>query len=552
MRTYFLLFTVATFSSLALTPIIRRLCQRFSWLDQPADARRLHTVATPRLGGVAVFLSMLLGLVPLLFLHNLFTDALRSSISRLPVLLVPAALTLAVGAFDDLRGLKAWQKFVGLIIASIVFYAMGGRIELVTIPFVGSVHVPMLLGLVLTIFWIVGITNAFNLLDGVDGLVTGAAVFSSLVIVFISLTQSRPVLIVLSLALSGALVGFLRYNFNPASIFLGDSGALFVGFMIAALSVEGTQKASTVVTVAIPLVALGLPIVDTSVTIARRFLGRRPLFEGDREHIHHMLMERGWSQRRTVLVLYGVCATFALLTLLFANNSTNVTALVLFVLGVAVVIGVGQLRYHEVDEIKASIRRNITDKRARGANNIRVRRASRSVSQANTLAELLEGVTELLEIGEFARAVMILGRGGDAEWNAHVLTESGPEERLHGAQLRNDVIYWTWAREDIQQADPHTLKEMWALRLPLAGRDGIVGHLNLYREAGLSGLQLDVNYLCTLFHEEAVKAVERILARPSEERQRARAAAAGGWSDLRNRAFSGEVSYHKSGHTDGD
>ena len=548
MRTYFLLFTVATFSSLALTPIIRRLCQRLSWLDHPSDGRRLHTVATPRLGGVAVFLSMLLGLVPLLFIHNLFTESLRSTVARLPVLLVPAALTLAVGAYDDLRGLKAWQKFAGLIVASIVFYAMGGRIENVTIPFVGSVHIPMMLGLVLTVFWIVGITNAFNLLDGVDGLVTGAAVFSSLVIVFISLTQSRPLLIALSLALSGALAGFLRYNFNPASIFLGDSGALFVGFMIAALSVEGTQKASTAVTVAIPLVALGLPIVDTAVTIGRRFLGRRPIFEGDREHIHHMLLERGWSQRRTVLVLYGVCASFALLTLLFASNSANVTALVLFVLGVAVVIGVGQLRYHEVDEIKASIRRNITDKRARGANNIRVRRASRSVSQANTLPELLAAVEELLEIGEFARAVMILGRNGDADWNARVFANSGPEEDLRGAHLRNEVIYWSWMREDLKDSEPHTLKEMWALRLPLAGNDGTVGHLNLYREAGLSGLQLDINYLCTLFHEEAIKAVERILAKPAKADEPKAARAAAGWGI--NRAFSGEVSFHEHGESD--
>src|ERR1041385_5158181 len=159
MRTYFLLFSVATFSSLAITPIVRRLCQRFSWLDEPSDGRRLHTIATPRLGGVAVFLSMLLGLMPLLFIRNLFTESLRGTAPRLLVLLVPAALTLALGTLDDLRGLKAWQKFAGLVVASTVFYAMGGRIENVTIPFVGSVHIPIVLGLVLTIFWIVSITN---------------------------------------------------------------------------------------------------------------------------------------------------------------------------------------------------------------------------------------------------------------------------------------------------------------------------------------------------------------------------------------------------------
>src|SRR4030095_9074820 len=161
-------------------------------------------------------------------------------------------------------------------------------------------------------------------------------------------------------------VGFLRYNFHPASIFLGDSGALFVGFMLAALSVEGTQKASTAVTVAIPIIAFGLPIVDTGVTLIRRFVSRKPLFLGDRGHIHHMLLERGWSQRRAALVLYGVCAAFALLTLLFAGNS-GLTGLVLFVVGVAVVVAVGHLRYHEVDELKASMNRNVSDRRVRGA-----------------------------------------------------------------------------------------------------------------------------------------------------------------------------------------
>src|ERR1041385_4887626 len=543
MKTYFLLFIVATVSSLVLTPIIRRLCQRFSWLDEPTDSRRLHTKGVPRLGGIAVFLSVLLGLAPLLLIRNLFTESLRGTAPRLVVILVPAFLTLVLGVVDDLTRLKAWHKFAGLIVVSVIFYALGGRIENITIPFVGSVHVPMALGLALTVFWSVSIANAFNLLDGIDGLATGTAVFSSLVIMFISLTQARPLMMALSLVLSGALVGFLRYNFNPASIFLGDSGALFVGFLIAALSVEGTQKASTAITVAIPMVALGLPIVDTAVTVARRFVSRKPLFQGDREHIHHMLMERGWSQRRTVLVLYGVWAPFALLPLLFASNSSSITALVLFVVGMAIVVGVSHLRYHEVDELRASVKRNISDIRVRGANNIQVRRASRSVSRANTLAELLKGVAELLEIGEFARAVMIVGRSGDAEWNSLVLANGGSSEVLRDAHIRNEVIYWTWIREDLKTLDPYTPKEMWAIRLPLANKEGIVGHLNLYREIGLAGAQLDINYLCTLFHEEAIKAVERILKRPAKPEQKPLVRSRDRWPDWTPKTLSGEITY---------
>jgi UDP-GlcNAc:undecaprenyl-phosphate GlcNAc-1-phosphate transferase len=514
MKTFILIFIVATCSSLAITPLMRRLCQRYRWLDEPKDARRLHTMAIPRLGGIAVFLSVLLGLAPLLLIRNLFTDSLRGTAPRLLVILVPAGLTLILGVVDDLFGLKASQKFAGLAFISVIFYVMGGRIENFSVPFVGTIHLPVVVGVVLTVIWIVSIANAFNLLDGIDGLATGAAIFSSLVIMFIALTQQKPLVIALALVLSGALVGFLRYNFHPASIFLGDSGALLVGFMLAGLSVEGTQKASTAVTVAIPIIAFGLPIVDTGVTVIRRFVSRKPLFLGDREHIHHMLLERGWSQRRTALVLYGVCAAFALLTLLFAGNS-GLTGLVLFVVGVAVVVAVGHLRYHEVDELKASMKRNVSDRRVRGANNVRVRRAARTVSRANTLGELLAGVGELLEIGEFARAVMIIGHSEDAERNSLVLADGQSAAVLQGAEMRKGVIYWTWSREDLRNVDFSTGDGMWALRLPLICGEQVLGHLNLYREAGPEGVRLDMNYLCTLFHQETTNAVARILEKPA-------------------------------------
>lgn len=524
MKTYFLLFLVATCSSLVLTPIVRRVCQRFGWLDEPKDARRVHVRAIPRLGGVAVFLSVLLGLFPLLLIRNLFTDSLRESAPRLLVIMVPASLTLLLGVYDDLFGLKPARKFAGLTLIGLIFYLMGGRIEGLSIPFVGSVPLPMIVGLVLTVLWVVSIANAFNLLDGMDGLATGAAVFSSLVIMLISLTQQRPLVIAVALVFSGALVGFLRYNFNPASIFLGDSGSLFVGFMLAALSVEGTQKASTAVAVAIPLIAFGLPMVDTGFTIVRRFIGGKPLFEGDREHIHHMLLDRGWSQRRTALVLYGVCAFFGLLVLLFVGNSGHLTALVLFVVGVAIVLAVSHLRYHEVDELKAGVKRNVGDRRVRGANNIRVRRATRSVSRANTLAELFEAVAEVSAGGEFARAVLIIGRQGEADWNAAVLKREQSEPTR--AQMREDVIYWHWDREDFPAADVAQGAGLWEIRLPLAARNGgggIVGHLNLYRETEQDSVLLDINYLCTLFHEETTKAVERILAPSAEGKLAARA-----------------------------
>jgi UDP-GlcNAc:undecaprenyl-phosphate GlcNAc-1-phosphate transferase len=324
-------------------------------------------------------------------------------------------------------------------------------------------------------------------------------------------------MIALALVLCGALIGFLRYNFNPASIFLGDSGALFIGFMLAALSVEGAQKASTAVAVAIPIMAFGLPMLDTGFTMVRRFISGKPLFMGDQEHIHHKLLQRGWSQRKTALVLYSVCAAFGLLALI-VRNSEPLTGLVLFVIGVAIVLALSRLRYHEVDEIKASVKRNVGDRRIRGTNNIRVRRASRSVAEANTLAEAFGAVIEVLEIGEFVHAVIIIGRHGDAAGNAAALARELGADPLRGAEMRDGMIWWSWTKKGIDAQELTEAHGLWSLRMPLGNGNGVGGHLNLYRELGKENILLDINYLCTLFRQEMAQYIERALLKdPSAE-----------------------------------
>ncbi|HXM35828.1 MAG TPA: MraY family glycosyltransferase, partial [Pyrinomonadaceae bacterium] len=302
MNTYFALFLIGVFTSLTITPVVRRLCERFNLLDVPTDGRRVHKRAIPRLGGVVIFASVAIALSTLPFVDNLLTQSIRGHKREILITLIPATLVLLLGIYDDLRGTNAVVKFLGLGLIATLFYAMGGRIHVLAIPLFGSVHLPSTLSFVITVLWLVGIANAFNLIDGVDGLASGAALFSSVVILIVSLSGDSALMIVVTLALSGALAGFLRYNFNPASIFLGDSGALFVGFTLAALSVLGTQKATTAVAVITPILAFGLPVVDTGVTMARRMISGRPVFQGDSEHIHHMLLARGWSQRHVALV----------------------------------------------------------------------------------------------------------------------------------------------------------------------------------------------------------------------------------------------------------
>jgi UDP-GlcNAc:undecaprenyl-phosphate GlcNAc-1-phosphate transferase len=527
MKTYFALFLISASASLILTPLLRRFCERYRLLDEPQDDRRVHQKAVPRLGGVAIFLSLVVALSLLPLVRNLLTQTLRPELRAITAFLICGFLVLLLGVYDDLRGANATLKFAGLAAVTVLFYFLGGRIEGLSIPLVGNVVLHPVLGFVLTVVWVVGIANAFNLIDGVDGLASGSALFSSLVLLTVSLIQGNAPVAVMALVLSGALVGFLRYNFNPASIFLGDSGSLFVGFSLAALSVQGSQKASTAVAVAIPILAFGLPMVDTSVAVARRFLSGKPIFEGDREHIHHMLLERGWSQRRVVLVLYGVCAMFGLAAMMFVNSGNGLTAVVLFVVGAAVVLALGKLRYHEVDELRASVKRNIGERRARAANNLKMRRACQAVSAAATLDALFEGVREVLESGQFVYAAAELSCNGHLEVNELALALAEQNQSMCTAAINEGRIQWTWKRDDFKDVDVPDSDRFWAMRFPLAGEQGALGYLNLYRQFDTEVLLFDVNYLTAVFQPAMAKAVERILLNAQESRPRHLKASAG-------------------------
>ena len=511
MKTYFALFVISTFASLVITPLIRRLCQRLNLLDVPADGRRIHKHGIPRLGGVAIFASMIIALSCLPLISNLLTTSLRARVPELFLVLIPTSLVLLLGVYDDLRGTNAVVKFLGLGLIAALFYSMGGRIETLVIPFFGAIHFPPVIGFLITVFWLVGIANAFNLIDGMDGLAPGAALFSAIVILIISLVNENPLTIVITLVLCGALAGFLRYNFNPASIFLGDCGALSVGFLLAALSVVGVQKATTAVAVITPILAFGLPVVDTGVTMIRRLLGKRPLFQGDGEHIHHMLLARGWSQRRVALILYSVCAVFGLLATVFTRTSPPLTGVVLLVASVVVVIGVGQLRYHEVEELRAGVKRTVGHRRVRVANNIRVRRAGVALSQAASLNEVFEALSKMLDFEEFAYADLRLGRVGRADATERVFNTIDQRRPRQQAKLSQGQIAWSWRRDGFVDDDIVASSNYWCLRLPLCTETGEWGWINLYRPLSGPPLLLDLDYLCGSLRAELSKAAERVI-----------------------------------------
>jgi len=511
-NTYVALFVIALMTSLVLTPLVRIACVRFGWLDTPDDARRIHARAVPRLGGVPIYVAVLVALASLLPFHNLVTESLRDHRMKMAALLIPASMAFLLGVWDDLKPIKPAFKFLGLGLAATVCYALGGRIEILALPFFGAVQLPVGVDFVVTVVWMIGIANAFNLIDGVDGLAAGAALFACIVILVVSLMLDNPLVTVIGIAFAGAIIGFLRYNFNPASIFLGDSGALFIGFTFAELSVIGAQKASTAVAVAIPLLAFGLPIIDTSIAILRRFVSGRPVFSGDREHIHHMLLERGWSQRRVVLILYAVCAALGLFALLFVHESTRgMTGLVLLVVGAAVVLAVGRLQYHEVEEIKASFRRHLPERRKRGSNNIALRRATRSLAQAENFSQLFIAVGEMLEIGEFAYCSVQFVLAKDVFPVLAAALDGKKSGVLKGAEVRDGSLHWCWSRDGISHVQVVDSGSYWTLRMPLLSSRGELGYINFYREFENAPLLLDVNYLLDLFRRELAESAQRIL-----------------------------------------
>lgn len=526
MKTYFALFLVAAFSSLLFTPLLRRLCERSGLVDSSNDERRVHRKAVPRLGGVGIFFSVVVALASLFLVNNLLTQNVRGELRSMGAILLCGLLVLMIGAYDDLRGLNAVVKFFAIAAITILFYALGGRIGGLSIPFVGQVTLHPLVGCLLTLIWVVGITNAFNLIDGIDGLASGSALFSSLVLLTVSLLQGKASVAVVALALTGALAGFLRYNFNPASIFLGDSGSLFVGFSLAALSITGSQKASTAVAVAIPILAFGLPVVDMTVTIGRRLLSGKPVFQGDREHIHHKLLARGWSQRRVALVLYGVSAGFGLAAMLFVNSGSGVTAVILFVLGVAVVLALGHLRYHEVDELRASMKRNLSDRRARAINNLRVRRACDTLSSANDLNDLFGAIVEVLESGQFVYAAAQLSCNGHAMVNARALEMAAMNGSPDHAKLIDGRLRWNWQCPHLKATPVVGSDEFWEMRLPLANGEFPIGYLNLYRPVNAEPLLFDVNYLTNVFRPAVTDAATRIFQAAEKSMPRQKSATA--------------------------
>jgi UDP-GlcNAc:undecaprenyl-phosphate GlcNAc-1-phosphate transferase len=296
--------------ALMATPVVIWLARGIGALDHP-NARSVHQRPTPRIGGIAIFFSSMCLIVGILSLCHCLAETLRDTRGQLAILLGAATFVFLVGLVDDLKGLPARFKFLAELLAAGVLWGAGMRINAIGVTdhfvlFFSWLSCPV------TLLWIVGITNAINLSDGLDGLAAGISAIASGVIAIVAMYSGNIIMAVFALALTGSLSGFLVFNFHPAKVFMGDCGSLFLGFIIAAASVMCAVKSTTFVSLTLPALALGIPIFDTLFSMLRRFLERRSLFAPDRRHFHHRLLEMGLHQRQAVLIIY-------VLTLLFSG-----------------------------------------------------------------------------------------------------------------------------------------------------------------------------------------------------------------------------------------
>lgn len=319
-------FLLAMLVSFVLTPYIKKLAFLIGAIDTP-DNRKVHSKIMPRLGGLAIYIGFVIAVIASLELNM---DIMG--------ILVGSAIIVTVGVLDDRYALPPKVKLLGQIAAAAALIPFGIQIEWVNNPFGGYFYLDYL-SIPVTIFWIISFTNVVNLIDGLDGLAAGVSAIACITVILVSVQMDYFHVAMLTSALAGGIVGFIRYNFNPATIFMGDTGSMFIGYMLGAISTFGAVKTATTVALIVPAIALGLPIMDTAFAIMRRYTNGRPIFQPDKGHLHHRLLAMGLSQRQAVLLMYAISGALGVGAVLWAEFDGFYAALIIAVIITAVAVG---------------------------------------------------------------------------------------------------------------------------------------------------------------------------------------------------------------------
>lgn len=440
-------FLVAVAAAAVFTPLVISGAKRWHLLDAPDETRHLHDRPVPRLGGVAVFIATMLGIASTLVFAPARNTLPPEWHRFVLALLLGGSVLFGAGLVDDLRRIRPFAKIVAQCIAALIVATLGFRIEILgigsSVLHLGWVSIP------LTILWIVAVTNAFNLIDGLDGLATGIAIVALTTVFAAATVLGNFEVATVALVLIGALIGFARYNFSPARIFLGDSGSLFIGFMLAVLSMHGSIKSATAVLVAIPLFALAVPLLDVFVSIMRRWLRGVPIFAPDARHIHHRLLALGLTPGRASFVLCVVAGAFAVVGLLLAFAPPPALigmALTGGVISAGIFMyGIRQLDYNEFIEAGAALASGI----------VRVRRVIRDQINARELTSVIEVATSLQHVNAIlAASLPAFGfLGVEVEREASLSFR-----RLHGQRAGLWKLDYMLSSENPTDGEPYVLR----------------------------------------------------------------------------------------------
>ncbi|MBU3811094.1 MAG: undecaprenyl/decaprenyl-phosphate alpha-N-acetylglucosaminyl 1-phosphate transferase [Candidatus Niameybacter stercoravium] len=341
---YIMAFVLAFLISFAMTPVAKKIAFKVGAIANPRK-RDMHSKPIPRMGGIAI----VTGFMITLFISIQFITVLDWK--QVIGITSGALIIFLLGFFDDIYELSAKLKFLIQILAATIVSLSGVSIPFISIPFIGGS--PMFLDMLsipITVIWIVGITNAVNFIDGLDGLAAGVSSIASICLMVLSIYSGYPIAILLTTILAGSCLGFLPYNFNPASIFMGDTGSTFLGFILAVTSILGLLKSYTIVTIVIAVLVLGLPVFDTAFAIIRRLLAGKPITSPDRGHLHHRLVDRGYSQKQAVITLYAISGVFGLSAIAVANHDFRFIVAIFVIMGLLLYFNLKIMSSHNDDK----------------------------------------------------------------------------------------------------------------------------------------------------------------------------------------------------------
>lgn len=327
------------------TPPLIRFGKKYGFVDQ-VNQRKIHRGAIPRIGGIAISIGTMLPVLHLFIVFKL-RHIVDIETTNNMILYFGGGLAISfLGLIDDIKGVNAKIKFLFQAVIAIVATQHGALIQSFPMPW-GRIELGIF-GYVITVFWIIAIINAFNLIDGMDGLSSGITLFSSLTIAILAIVNGYMAVALVALALGGAVTGFLIYNFNPAKIFMGDSGSMFIGYILAVISLRSQSKTHAIVSILVPIIAMGLPILDTTLAFLRRILRHQSIFMADKQHIHHFLLSLGFNQRKTVLILYSISILFTILSMVMIFNENVLSFLTVLVFAIIIFVIIKKLGYVEM------------------------------------------------------------------------------------------------------------------------------------------------------------------------------------------------------------